>query len=132
LPDLPLPLPMTPFDVQKTSWRYPMMASAIIALITGLWSGLFRMGWAIDVMNPSLPMAHGPLMICGFLGTLISLERAVALDRWWAYAAPAATGLGGILLMADVGTWQGPLLITMGSVTLAVIFVAVLRLQAQT
>ena len=123
---------MTPFDVEKTPWRYPLMASAIIALVAGLWSGLFRLGWAIDALRPTLPMAHGPLMICGFLGTLISLERAVALDRWWAYAAPAAAGLGGMLLVMGVGTWQGPLLITVGSVMLAAIFVAVLRIQAQT
>lgn len=123
---------MTSFGVEKTPWRYPLMASAIIALVAGLWSGLYRIGWAMDALRPTLPMAHGPLMICGFLGTLISLERAVALDRWWAYAAPAAAGLGGILLVMGVGTWHGPLLITVGSMMLAAIFVAVLRIQAQT
>ena len=33
---------------------------------------------------------HGPLMVCGFLGAVIGLERAAALGRLWAYAAPLA------------------------------------------
>jgi len=38
-------------------------------------------------------------MICGFLATLISIERAVALGRGWAYAAPLLTGLGGVAIL---------------------------------
>jgi hypothetical protein len=40
------------------------------------------------LLAAGLYIGHGPLMVCGFLGTLISLERAVALDAW-SYAAPA-------------------------------------------
>jgi hypothetical protein len=43
---------------------------------------------------------HGTLMISAFLGTVISLERAVALARGWGYLAPAAAGLGGLALLA--------------------------------
>jgi hypothetical protein len=43
---------------------------------------------------------HGALMISAFLGTVISLERAVALGRGWAYLAPAAAGIGGVALLA--------------------------------
>jgi hypothetical protein len=39
-------------------------------------------------------------MICGMFGTLIALERAVALDRAWAYLAPVALGLGGLATLA--------------------------------
>jgi hypothetical protein len=38
-------------------------------------------------------------MVSGFLGTVIGLERAVALGRLWAYAAPLASGLGGLCLV---------------------------------
>lgn len=41
---------------------------------------------------------HGPLMVSAFFGTLISLERAAALGRAWAYAAPLCAGLAGLLL----------------------------------
>jgi hypothetical protein len=50
---------------------------------------------------------HGALMISAFLGTVISLERAVALGRGWAYAAPAAAGIGGVALLAGA-----PLVVT--------------------
>ena len=48
--------------------------------------------------------SHGLLMTFGFLGTLIALERAVALGRPWGYAAPLASGLAGALLIAG---WAG-------------------------
>lgn len=102
----------------------------IPALLSGLWAGLLRLGWAGPLLQANLPAAHGPLMVCGFLGTLISLERAVALDRTWAFLAPAATGIGGILTLAGVGGAFGPLLITAGSVGLVAIFGVVLSIQA--
>ena len=37
-------------------------------------------------------------MISAFLGTLISLERAVAIGRW-AYAAPCASAIGALALL---------------------------------
>jgi hypothetical protein len=43
---------------------------------------------------------HGELMIAGFFGTVIGLERAVALAARWAYAAPLAAALGVLALIA--------------------------------
>jgi hypothetical protein len=60
--------------------RVPLLALAWAALIGALWGGLLRLGWAWPTPQPSLALLHGPLMVCGFLGTLIGLERAVALD----------------------------------------------------
>jgi hypothetical protein len=42
---------------------------------------------------------HGALMVSAFFGTVIGLERAVALGRKWAYGTPLAAGLGGLLLL---------------------------------
>ena len=64
-------------------------------MAAGIYGGLLRLG--VDLPNaPQLADSHGPLMICGMFGTLIALERAVALGRSWSYVAPAALGLGGI------------------------------------
>jgi hypothetical protein len=41
-------------------------------------------------------------MVSAFFGTVISLERAVALNRPWAYASPLAAGLGGLCLLSGV------------------------------
>jgi hypothetical protein len=68
-------------------------------------------------------------MVSGFLGTLIGLERAVALDRRWMYVGPALSGVGAALLIAGVPGWPGPLLITLGSLGLAAIFVVIVRRQ---
>ena len=107
------------------------MALGMLSLVTGVWAGLVRIGWLIGPLQPRVVLLHGPLMVCGFLGTLISLERAVALGRAWCYGAPALCGLGGLLLIIGIGSWEGPFLITAGSVVLLLIFGAVLRIQAQ-
>ena len=119
-----------PRDPLQTGLRFAFMATGMCALLGGLWSGLLRLGWAGPLLHRSLPAAHGPLMVCGFLGTVISLERAVALDRAWAFLAPGLTGVGGLLALTGVGGVLGPLLITAGSLGLVAIFGVVLSIQA--
>lgn len=99
--------------------RWPFLVLAIIGLLGALWAGLIRIGWGWPAWQPALPMTHGPLMIGGFLGTLISLERAVALDRRWGYLAPLLTGAGAVGLLFGLPQGLAGLLITFGSVVLA-------------
>ncbi|MCP3958402.1 MAG: hypothetical protein GY719_11165 [bacterium] len=73
-------------------YRLPFMALAALGLALGLWAGLARLGWVIPPAAPHHPLAHGPLMVGGFLGALIGLERAVALGRWWGYLVPVLAG----------------------------------------
>jgi len=63
-------------------------------------AGLARMGWSPALPDARLAAWHGELMIAGFFGTVISLERAVALAARWAYAAPLAAALGALVLVA--------------------------------
>lgn len=107
--------------------RLPLLALGMVALLTGLWAGLARLGWDVPGPRPGFSSLHGPLMVAGFLGTLISLERAVALGRVWAYSAPLLTGLGavGLILGASLSLAQG--LILAGSVGLVAIFAAIIR-----
>jgi hypothetical protein len=81
----------------------PLLMLAMASLLTGLWAGLRRLGWDLPELRPTLLMAHGPLMVCGFLGTLISLERAVALGKTWGLLGPLVAGTGGVLAIAGVG-----------------------------
>lgn len=55
------------------------------------------LGW-----GPSVAVQHGPLLVVGVFGTVISLERAVALAKPWAFAAPALSALGAVSMMAGL------------------------------
>jgi hypothetical protein len=82
--------------------RLPLLALGFVSLAFGVAGGLARLS-AVNV--PATAMAlHGPLMVSAFFGAVISLERAAALDRAWAYAAPLAAGLAGICLLAGLVT----------------------------
>lgn len=107
--------------------RFPLLFLAVLALLYGIWAGLLRLGWNWPVLRPTLPLSHGPLMVCGFLGTLVSLERAVALRRAWTYLGPLFSGLGGIVLIWNSRLMAGPILITLGSLWLVLIFLSILR-----
>ncbi len=109
--------------------RLPLLALAILALLAALWGGLLRVGWAFPPVIQILPAVHGPLMITGFLGTLISLERAVALQKRWAYAAPVLNALGIIALVINVEDHFGILVATLGSIVLLVVFGVILNRQ---
>jgi len=106
-----------------------LLASAGLTLLTAMWAGLLRLGWNWPPLQPTLPMLHGPLMVSGFLGTLICLERAVGLGKRWAYAAPMLAGVGALALIVGVPGPLGPLLITLGSLVLIVILIQIWRIQ---
>lgn len=116
--------------LDTTMTRRPQMLLAPLALLAlgvGLWAGLLRLGWRLPTPQAGLAALHGPLMLAGFFGVVIGLERAVALKRAWTYAAPLLTGLGGLLLLVGVPGRAGPLLITLGSIGLVAVFALILR-----
>ena len=109
--------------------RYPLLLVALLTLLAATWAGLLRIGWALPAPD-RLAAAHGPLMVSGFLGTLIGLERAVALaalGRRWVYVAPILAALGAItsLLALPIGPW----LLTAGSLALVAVFGEIVRRQ---
>jgi len=110
------------------------MALALIALLLGLWAGLLRLGWRLPPLTPQLILLHGPLMVTGFLGILISLERAVTLSqsgirRRIAYLAPLLAGLGMVALFLPVPPVVPRGLSTLGALGLVLIFAVIYRLQ---
>jgi hypothetical protein len=68
-------------------------------------------------------------MVSGFFGTLISLERAVALDARWAYGGPLCGALGGVALMLSVPVEAGALLLVVASLIFAAASAAIVRRQ---
>jgi len=107
--------------------RPALMVPALLALVAGLWAGLARVGWGLPPLD--VAAVHGPLMACGFLGTLIGLERAVALGARWGLVFPALTGLGALALIARVPAPWAPALMVAGSAGLVGASLAVARRQ---
>lgn len=126
--------PVPPQTRQRYRQRAPLMLLAALALLAGLWAGLVRLGWGLPPLTPRLPSQHGPLMVSGFLGTLISLERAVALSqnqngRRFYYLAPLLAGFGAVALFLTLPTAVPRSLSTLGALGLVLIFVVIYRLQ---
>ncbi|MFZ5880378.1 MAG: hypothetical protein ACOY0R_13495 [Chloroflexota bacterium] len=110
----------------KLNFRYlPLIVLAILALLLALWAGLLRMGWSLPTLT-NLALQHGPLMVCGFLGVLIPLERAAAIRQTWMFAVPVIAGVGWISLLFL--PTLGAALLTLGSLgTLIILAVMVQR-----
>jgi hypothetical protein len=68
-------------------------------------------------------------MVLGFLGTLITLERAVALRRTWGFVGPIACGLGGMVLVGGGPPMAAAALLTVGAGAFVAMYVAFLRIE---
>jgi len=112
--------------------RFPVLALGLASLALGVWGGLIRFGWSLPEGRANLVELHGPLMVFGFLGTVISLERAVALRRPWGYLAPAGTLAGTCVLFAGGPSGLGELLLLLAGCVLAGLFATIMRAHATT
>lgn len=95
--------------------RVAFLLPAGISLLAGLYAAALLVSQPADPVPAALPGVHGPLMVWGFLGTLIALERAVALRRPAGYLAPVLLGLGGVALVLPVPPVAGRVLLVLGS-----------------
>jgi hypothetical protein len=86
--------------VVPSARRFVLVLFAGASLMAGLFGALVLLGVTGPTPAARLAGSHGLLMTFGFLGTLIALERAVALARPWGFAAPLACGLAGVGLIA--------------------------------
>lgn len=82
-----------------------LAACVAAALVAGIAGGLLRVGLVVPGTGSSGWVAqgalwHAALMMCGFLGTMIAVERAVAAKRTLAWAAPLASAAAGVALLA--------------------------------
>ncbi len=116
-------------DGPRALRRLPFLAMAVVALLAGLWSGLLRLGLDLPELRPALVADHGILLVLGFLGTQIGLERAVALGHGWTYLAPAAAGAGALWLLLGLPQEAGQAILAFGGLVLVLVFVAVHRIQ---
>ena len=81
-----------------------LLAAVVLTLIAGIAGGLLRAGVVVPgIGTPAWvgPAAtwHGALMVGGFLGTMIGIERAVALKHPLAWSAPAVSASAALALV---------------------------------
>lgn len=105
---LPTPSQPAAADNPLPLGRLALLIGAMVSLLAGLDAALLRLG--LEAPAPSMDLAnlHGTLMVFGFLGTAIALERAVALqsDRRarskLAYLSPAASVAASLIALAQI------------------------------
>lgn len=108
-------------------WRVVFLAAAFVSLAAGIAGGLARLA-PLEVAPTAIAL-HGALMVSAFLGSVIALERAAALERLWVYAAPLASSVGGAALLAGL-TQAGLALLVLGSALLVAANLVLLRRHA--
>jgi hypothetical protein len=98
--------------------RAAPLSIGVLSMAYGLYGGLIRLG--VELPGGLGPGAdfHGAFMISGFLGTVISLERAVASGGTWPYAAPLLSSIGAIALVADAPRFGAPAFASAGAIML--------------
>jgi hypothetical protein len=101
------------------AWRLPFLILAIFSLIVGLWTGLSRIGWDTFILPATAH--HGAVMVGGFLGSLISLEKVIPLKKKWLLVLPGAQVSAALLFLFGEPMIAIPLLIT-GSIGLVAVF----------
>jgi hypothetical protein len=96
-------------------------------MLAGLNAALLLVGVAAPVRSERLGDLHGMLMVGGFLGTLIAMERAVALRQPLGYLAPGLLGLGALALISPAPVQLGQLLLVDGSIAFVAVYAALWR-----
>jgi hypothetical protein len=109
--------------------RIALLLPAGLALLGGLDAALLLLDLPAPLTAERLEQVHGVLLVLGFIGTLVALERAVALGRLWGLAAPACLGAGGLLLLAPVPPALAGALLTAGAGVLCAVYVPLWRRQ---
>ncbi len=102
------------------------LLAGLVLLIVGLWGGLERMGWTLIGANTTIVVRHGGLLVAGFVGTLITLERVVALGDRIALLAPLGVLAGALSLLVGAPEDLGLAFITFGAAGLTATFIALM------
>lgn len=104
----------------------PFLLFAFANLIFGMYSGLGRMGWTITFKEGYLH--HGAIMVGGFLGTLIALEKIIPLKKPFLLVIPLISGISIFFLWAG-SFFIGVSLLILASVGLIIVYIIYLSRQ---
>lgn len=114
---------------QRTQPRTLLLLPAGLSLLLGLDAALILLDLPAPLDIRRWGDVHGMVLVLGFLGTVISLERAVALGRDWAYAAPVLLGAGALLTASPLPVLAGKMSLTAGACILLAVYLPLWRRQ---
>ncbi len=113
----------------------PILLVVVAAMVIGLLAGLARIGYGMPPLIGARIGLHGPILAAGVLGTLIALERAVAMKTvagrrgGLAYTAPLAFALGTVGLVVAGASPVAQLLLVLGAAGLVAVNLVMFRMH---
>ena len=117
---------------RRSPWRVPLvMLPILLALVAAVAGGLLRAGVALpgdELLLGRAALEHAALMIGAFLGSVIAIERAVALRHRAAFLGPLASIAAGLALLLGQAALGAGLLLA-ASLGFVVVSALVLRRQ---
>ena len=125
----PVTVESEPGVARRGSWRLALVIPAGVCLLVGLDAALILLSVPAPLRAQRLPDVHGMLLVFGFVGTLVSLERAVALRRKAGFLAPGLMGAGGLLLVSPAPLAVGQWALLLGAAALIGVYVPLWRRQ---
>ncbi|QGZ57139.1 hypothetical protein [Paraburkholderia acidiphila] len=120
-------------NIAQLPCRLAKLAAAltiVLVLVCAVLAGLARLGVRLPLHAMSSVAWHGVLMLPVFFGALVSLERAVALQRTIYLLAPACAIAAGIVLIAGAAPVVAQSLLMVGASVSLIASLQVLRRQA--
>ncbi len=109
--------------------QIPAILFAVLSLFSGIWGGLSRMGLSLDVPSPTMIVFHGVLMVSGFLGTVITLERSAALEWGPGYFFALLSALGAFIVGAGWLVEAGIVMVVLAGAGLLGMYIYILFRQ---
>jgi hypothetical protein len=106
--------------------RLPFLMMALLSLLAGAATGLARIGWT-ELSTPSM-VHHGGIMIGGFIGTLIILEKIIPLKRRWLFVLPFFSA-GSVALFFAGLTGSAFILLILAGIGLTAVFLHYLMME---
>jgi hypothetical protein len=98
-------------------------------MLAGLDAGLDLLGVWAPVAAGRLADSHGLLMVLGFVGSLVALERAVALAHPLGLLAPGCLSIGALAQLSAATADAGGVLLLVGAAVLVAVYVPLWRRQ---
>ena len=115
--------------LRKPAFRMLFLLPAGAALLVGLNAGLQLLGADAPVKLDRFPEIHGMLLALSFVGTVIALERTVALGKAAGYASPALLGISGLLMISPLPLWIGKAVLLAGTIAMVLVYLPLWRRQ---